>query len=159
MKARLFLALSLVLLAALIGWRFTQKRAELQAQTGQRSSRMRMAPAVTTAVARLGDVPQVLADVGSVEAPLSVKLAPKVAGRITYLTVHEGDRVRRGQVLVRIDPAEVEAQVRQARAALAEQQYRLAQARITQSPANVSVATQCAGSRRRCRAPGPTPSR
>jgi HlyD family secretion protein len=45
-------------------------------------------------------------------------------------------------VLVRIDPTQIEAQVQQAQASLAEAQYRLAQARITENPTNVSVATQ-----------------
>jgi RND family efflux transporter MFP subunit len=56
--------------------------------------------------------------------------------------VREGDRVRKGDVLVRIDPSEVEAQVRQQRAAVAEARYRLAQAKLTQNPTTVGINTQ-----------------
>jgi multidrug efflux pump subunit AcrA (membrane-fusion protein) len=103
---------------------------------------MKAPPPVSFGLARLQDVSQGIDSVGSVEAPLSVKIAAKVTGRIDYLEVHEGDRVARGQILVRIDPTQIEAQVQQAKASLAEAQYRLAQARITQNPTNVSVATQ-----------------
>jgi HlyD family secretion protein len=39
---------------------------------------------------------------GRIEAPL-VDLAPKVAGRVVDVRVHEGDRVKAGDVLVRLD--------------------------------------------------------
>jgi HlyD family secretion protein len=45
-------------------------------------------------------------------------------------------------VIVRIDPTEVEAEVQQSRAALAEAQYRLAQAQLTENPTNVSINSQ-----------------
>src|SRR5207253_2677940 len=80
--------------------------------------------------------------VGSVEAPLNVRISPKVTGRIDYLQAHEGDRVTQGEVLVRIDPSEIEAQVSQQQAAVAEAESRLAQAQITQNPTNVGVNTQ-----------------
>jgi HlyD family secretion protein len=79
---------------------------------------------------------------GSVEAPQNVKIAPKVSGRIDYLSLHEGDAVKKGQVLVRIDPSEVEGEVQQAQASLAEAQYRLAQAQLSQGPSDVAVSTQ-----------------
>lgn len=43
---------------------------------------------------------------GRLEAP-SVDLAPKVAGRVIEVKVHEGDRVRKGDLLVRLDLGEV----------------------------------------------------
>jgi multidrug efflux pump subunit AcrA (membrane-fusion protein) len=103
---------------------------------------MKAPPEVSFGIARVQDVAQGIDSVGSVEAPLSVKIAAKVTGRIEFLEAHEGDRVGKGQMLVRTDPTQVEAQVRQARAALAEEQYKLAQARITQNPTDVSTATQ-----------------
>jgi len=115
---------------------------DLEAQTRQRAAQMRAAPPVQFAVADLQDITQHLSTVGSVEAPLSVKIAAKITGRVDHLASREGDRVTRGEVLVRMDPAEVEAQVRQARAGLAEAQYRLAQARAGQNPTDVSVASQ-----------------
>ena len=57
-----------------------------------------------------------LAVTGTIEA-LQVDVSPKIAGRIVQRTVREGDRVRRGQLLVRLDAEELEADVRRAEAA------------------------------------------
>ena len=130
MKIRLYVLLPFIALVALIGYRFVQKRNDLSAQTRQRAARLKAAPPVSFAVARVQDVAQTFEGVGSVEAPLSVRIAAKVTGRVDFLQAHEGDRVETGQVLVRIDPAQVEAEVRQAKAAFAEAQYRLAEARV-----------------------------
>ena len=43
------------------------------------------------------------------------KLAFKIGGVITAVYVNEGDRVKKGQVLARLDPSEIQAQVAQAK--------------------------------------------
>ncbi len=63
---------------------------------------------------------------GRVAAPIRVELGATVTGRVVEVTVREGDRVRAGDLLVRLESAEVTAQREQARAALA-----LAQARLS----------------------------
>ena len=62
---------------------------------------------------------------GTVEPSVAVPIAPRVAGRIVALHVDEGDRVRRGQVLARLEDAnlrqateQLEAQSRLARQTL-----------------------------------------
>jgi len=62
---------------------------------------------------------------GTVEPSVAVPIAPRVAGRIVALHVDEGDRVRRGQVLARLEDAnlrqateQLEAQARLARQTL-----------------------------------------
>lgn len=142
MKSRAYLLVPVLLLAFLIGYRLVQKRNDFSTRSRQRVARMKVPPTVSFGLARIEDIAQSVDSVGSVEAPLSVNIAAKLTGRIEYLAAREGDRVVKGQVLVRIDPSQVEAQVRQARAALAEERYRLAQAKITQNPTDVSVATQ-----------------
>jgi HlyD family secretion protein len=57
-----------------------------------------------------------LAVTGTIEA-LQVDVSPRVAGRIVERAVREGDRVRRGQLLVRLDAEELEAEARRAEAA------------------------------------------
>ncbi len=139
---RLYVVLPFVVLALLLGWRFAQKNKEAAAQIQQRGARLKAAVPVTLASATIQDVVSHFEYVGSVQSPLSVQIAPKVTGRIDFLQVHEGDRVSKGQVLVRIDPSDVQAQVQQQRATLAQAKYRLAQAQFTQDPTNVSATTQ-----------------
>jgi HlyD family secretion protein len=54
---------------------------------------------------------------GTIEA-LQVDVSTKLAGRITQLAVREGQPVERGQVLVRLDAAELAAEARRAEAAV-----------------------------------------
>jgi HlyD family secretion protein len=55
---------------------------------------------------------------GTVEA-VEIAIAPELAGRVTDVLVAEGDRAAAGQVLVRLDDALLQAQLKQAEAALA----------------------------------------
>ena len=48
-----------------------------------------------------------------------VSVSSKVSGKVSEILVDEGDRVKKGQVLVRIDPQDILAQKAQAEAALA----------------------------------------
>jgi RND family efflux transporter MFP subunit len=52
---------------------------------------------------------------GTLKASQTALVKARVAGELMDLTVREGDAVKAGQVLARIDPAEYEARVRQAR--------------------------------------------
>lgn len=56
---------------------------------------------------------------GTVAARLVARIAPKLTGRIVEITVRSGDRVRRGQVLARLDETEIRARLDQARSGLA----------------------------------------
>lgn len=59
------------------------------------------------------------AGTGSLQALHSAALGPKVTGVIASISADEGDRVKKGQVLFRIDAAQAELTVEQAKAALA----------------------------------------
>ena len=48
---------------------------------------------------------------GTLEARTQTMISPKIAGRILELTVDEGDKVKAGQKLVRLDDAELQQQV------------------------------------------------
>lgn len=142
MKRLIAILIPIVVLGALISWRLVQKKSENAAMERQRTARAGTAPNVSLTTAQLRDIESVYEATGTLEAPLNVKISPKVSGRINFLQVHEGDAVGKGQVLVRIDSSEVEAQVRQQEAALAEAQYRLAQALINQAPTEVGISTE-----------------
>ncbi|MXZ39475.1 MAG: efflux RND transporter periplasmic adaptor subunit, partial [Holophagales bacterium] len=73
---------------------------------------------VTSAIRR--DIADYLETNGSLEAENEVDIVARTAGPIVELNVEEGDFVREGQVLARIDAAEIEAQLGIARVNLAE---------------------------------------
>lgn len=62
---------------------------------------------------------------GRVAAPVRVELGATLTGRVAEVRVREGDRVQSGDLLVRIESDEIEAQLAQAEAGL-----RIAQARM-----------------------------
>jgi membrane fusion protein (multidrug efflux system) len=63
-------------------------------------------------------MPQAITAVGSLRSDESITLRPEVAGRISAIGFTEGQRVAKGTLLVRLDPAVPEAEVQQARANL-----------------------------------------
>ncbi len=63
-------------------------------------------------------MPQAITTVGSLRSDESVTIRPEVAGRIAAIAFTEGQRVTRGEVLVRLDATINEAEVQQARANL-----------------------------------------
>jgi RND family efflux transporter MFP subunit len=142
MKRWIFVIISLGILGGLIVWRLGQKKSDALAQTQQREARTKAAPLVTVSPATVRDVVNAFENAGGVEAPFNVKLSPKVTGRIEYLVAREGDKVTAGQMLVRIDPTEVEAEVRQREADLAAAQSRLAQASLIQGSTSVGITTE-----------------
>jgi membrane fusion protein YbhG len=65
--------------------------------------------------------------VGLVEAP-EVNITSRIAGRITWLKVIEGDRVKKGEVVCRIEDVDIRNQLLRARADVAKADADLAQA-------------------------------
>lgn len=83
---------------------------------------------------------------GEVEPFRTVNLSPQVGGIVQEIFVEQGDRVREGQVIARMDSDDLEAQRIQSRASLAEAQAQLTDVRqgtdiaqIAQSEANLSA--------------------
>lgn len=75
------------------------------------------------------DVPLTIAAIGTVEAAESVQVRAQITGNVVGVGFEEGQPVRRGQVLFRLDPGPALAAVRQAEAAVARDRAQLAQAR------------------------------
>jgi len=65
------------------------------------------------------EVPDMVEMVGTVRAKQAATLSAEVMGRITRITVHEGDRVRAGQTLVVLTAEQLGAQAAQAEASVA----------------------------------------
>ncbi len=130
------------LLAGSIGWRLNQKKQDKKEQDKAAQTRKTAPPSVNVAEAVRRDIVHTFEGIGGVEAPFNVKISSRVTGLVTRLHLREGDPVTAGQIVARIDPAEVQAQVRQQEANVAEAQARLAQAEFTVHPTNVGVAAQ-----------------
>jgi len=71
---------------------------------------------VSVLLVQRADVPDLLEAVGTVRAAQTSQLASQMAGSIVEIRVHEGDRVRRGQVLAVVDDAQPRAALDQATA-------------------------------------------
>ncbi|HEX7740918.1 MAG TPA: efflux RND transporter periplasmic adaptor subunit, partial [Sphingobium sp.] len=78
---------------------------------------------------------------GSLTAPKSVELRPRVSGQIIGVDVPEGGMVRQGQTLFRIDPRPFQVAVDQAAGNLAQAEAQAAQAQADFARAERLIAT------------------
>lgn len=85
--------------------------------------------AVRTVTVTRQPMPVVIDAVGTVESEHSVAVRSQVSGVLEAVLFKEGDRVKQGQPLFRVDPRPMQASVEQARAAVARDQAQLAQAK------------------------------
>jgi HlyD family secretion protein len=83
-------------------------------------------PVVTAVVAR-GDIVQTVVASGRVMTPQRVSLSAVYTDRVVRIPVEEGQRVKRGDVLVVLDDADERAALAQARAAVAQAEARIRQ--------------------------------
>src|ERR1700722_11878986 len=102
---------------------------------------------VSTGTAALGDMPEVLTELGTVTPVATVNVLPQLSGYVTAVAYKEGEDVTKGQFLVQIDPRQFEIDKQQAEAQLAKDQASLAQARsdlarFTQLNQQKSIAEQ-----------------
>src|SRR6266542_444535 len=128
-----------LILLLLGGWRFA-------------SERLNAAPIVEVQrvqVLRAGSAPQgvILNAAGYIVAAHKIQVAAKVVGKVKWIGVEKGDRVREGDVLVRLEDDEYQAQLMQAKGQQASLKARLAEAmngsrpeEVAQAQANVNTA-------------------
>ncbi|HSU20751.1 MAG TPA: efflux RND transporter periplasmic adaptor subunit [Variovorax sp.] len=86
---------------------------------------------VGSAVARRGDVPVYLDALGTVTPVTTVTLRPQVSGVMTDVFFTEGQTVRKGELLARIDPRPFEQALMQAQGTRARDEAQLRAARVT----------------------------
>jgi len=84
---------------------------------------------VTVAVVARGEAPYALTANGTVEPRQTARVTAQVSGIVTSVEFQEGDEVRQGQVLFRVDSRPYAAALAQAQAALARDQAQAAGAR------------------------------
>jgi multidrug efflux system membrane fusion protein len=90
----------------------------------------RIAIPVTAAEATVQDLPILLEALGTAQASNTVTIVPQVSGRIIEIAFQEGQEVKAGDVLVRIDPRPFQASLNQALATKAQHEAQLANARV-----------------------------
>lgn len=81
-----------------------------------RELRPRRVDVVMASVVTEGQATTVLSATGYVEAERKADLSPKITSRITQLNVTEGTRVRKGDVIARLDSTDLDAQLAEAKA-------------------------------------------
>jgi RND family efflux transporter MFP subunit len=114
-----------------------------------RSLRPRTVEVVTASLLTEGQASTVLTATGYIEAERKADLSPKITSRITELNVTEGTRVKRGDVVARLDHTDLDAQLAEKRAAwvnakaeFARQQSLHAEGLAPKSALDAAVATE-----------------
>jgi RND family efflux transporter, MFP subunit len=76
-------------------------------------------PEVSVATVTRGDIIQTITATGILQSPTSVDVSSQISGQIIEVNADYNQKVTKGDVLARIDPATYESRLRQARASLA----------------------------------------
>ena len=126
-RRNLAIVLIVVSVAAALGYVFSksppqQNRSRFGAEGGP-------VPVLAAAAAK-ADVPVYLDAVGTIKALNTVTVRPQVDGKLLSVGFKEGDDVKKGDVLARIDPTIYQAQLDQAIAKKAQDAAQLANAKI-----------------------------
>ncbi|HEY6907736.1 MAG TPA: efflux RND transporter periplasmic adaptor subunit, partial [Myxococcales bacterium] len=119
--------LAVVAVGFLVHRRTSQANAGAQRQQAQAANRA--VPVVATAVQKR-DVPIYLDGLGNVTAFKTVTVRSQVDGRLDQVLFKEGQQVRKGELLARIDPRPFQNQLKQAQGALARDKAQLQAAKV-----------------------------
>ena len=122
---RLLIMALLIIVAGLAWWQW----APANSTESSSENRAERAVPVTTYEVRHADQPITVSTLGTVEADATVNIRPRIDGEIAEIAFKEGDLVKEGALLFRIDPKPYEAALRQADADYARDkaQYKNAQ--------------------------------
>ena len=122
-RTRIWLVAAVVLLAigGVVAFRINKKRNAGTEVRLEQVSRRDLVSSVTAS--------------GKIEAQTSVDISADITGRIIDIAVREGDLVKRGQFLLRIDPAQYQAAVARAQGVVASTQATLLQTKATRDQA------------------------
>ncbi len=93
---------------------------------------------VTLETVKTSSIPETLEVVGTVRARTSAVVSARVPGTVIFLKVREGERVKKGQLLIRLDAQENQANAAAASAGLDETRRGLDEAQARKKLANVT---------------------
>ncbi len=94
------------------------------------ATRPQAGPSVSTSRITRGDILETVVSTGTVESVTTVQVGSQVSGTVAWLGADFNDVVRKGQVIAKLDPSLLEAQVRQSRASVARAQADVQRARV-----------------------------
>jgi HlyD family secretion protein len=97
------------------------------------------APQYVTVPVERGSLRVTVSATGNLQPTNQVDVGSELSGTVVELNVDNNDRVTRGQVLARLDPARLQDAIAQARAQLASAQAGVAQARATATQARATL--------------------
>jgi multidrug efflux system membrane fusion protein len=115
----------LLAVAAIIVWRLKGGRAEQQALLDQAAAQANQPVPVQVALVKQQTVPVALTALGTVTAYNTVTLNSRVSGQILSVNFREGQNVRKGELLLQIDPRPYQAALDQAIGQLAKDEANL----------------------------------
>jgi HlyD family secretion protein len=127
------LILASILIAGLIAAGFVYRK--MNAATVVETTRVRVASAGAIDAGAV-----TLSATGYIITAHKIELASKVVGKVAWIGVEKGDRVREGQVLVRLEDDEYRARVNEATGALASLKARLDQLKNGSRPEEIAKA-------------------
>jgi len=87
-----------------------------------------------------GEVIEIISATGSIAPSSKIKLQPEVSGKVVEILVEEGEEVVKGDLLLRLDEGDINAQILAQRAALASAQARLAEYQAGPTDQEISLA-------------------
>jgi multidrug efflux system membrane fusion protein len=128
-RTRRNLAIVLIVVAAAAALVYVFTKSPPQQTRGRFAAEGGPVPVLVAAAAK-ADVPVYLDAVGTIRALNTVTVRPQVDGRLLSVDFKEGDDVKKGDALARIDPTTYQAQLDQAIAKKAQDEAQLANAKI-----------------------------
>lgn len=154
MKIRTVVVIVVIAAGGYLGWRMlAARKAPATASAGKGGGAGGGAPgagraiAVVQAQAKVADVPIWLPGLGSVQAYNTVTVRPRVSGTLDEVNFIEGQNVKVGDVLARIDPRPYQSVLDQARARRAQDEAALANARRELARIRALVESEAEGKR------------
>jgi multidrug efflux system membrane fusion protein len=116
-RSKIFLGIVLLAVSAVGGALYLYQRSEVASgPVGGSRAATRAAVPVTVTVAERQDVPIYLTGLGTVQASLTIEIHAKVDGELQQVLFIEGQHVKKGEVLAKIDPRLYQAALDQAKA-------------------------------------------
>lgn len=125
----------LIAIGGATAWRLNVVTKEKAAAAKEGPGKSKRTPNVTTAPVEVRDIVTTISVVGDISAVSEQRIAPRITGRLLELFVGEGDSVRAGQLIARIDGSDIAQQIARAEAQLFEAERRIEQATLAAKPA------------------------